>query len=450
MILIPISDYDNIAESSNKMHANSLLLHQKLDSFENQLDEFYKIKNIVRTVKKQMTSIKDRIKRDGKSIQNNSKKLNLVISEFRQRCRENHLEYLKSIDLDIRRILKSFVSSELVDEYIDYPVININLNESAVFEKPNLVKKEVNPDDLNDMRSHMQTVLTLMNNLVKDLLQILSEANKKYYEIVNPDIIGSRASSPIARELPEYFTFQTEESLDTPPKPAFDKLKLYKVKFRIQLLKEKGEITPKTAELLIDRLDQMQNEGRNDIASIFSYTDIPISKLQEIVFQLINFEKQDSIDLDISDVVDKTPDSKSNSIRLEREDRKLRTPNYAEIKTTERPENDVFDLSYDEKQEKINNTPADTSRVDMMYYTPKSQPSHGRFFKNRASVHFSIVKDPRDEQPAKAPPIKLNKLKVNRTKSDVRVRSTTPKNAKSSPKRIEIKRRASYHNKSML
>jgi hypothetical protein len=46
-----------------------------------------------------------------------------VIKEFRQRCKGTYTEYLRTLDSEVRRILKPLVPSCVVDENIKYPKI---------------------------------------------------------------------------------------------------------------------------------------------------------------------------------------------------------------------------------------------------------------------------------------------------------------------------------------
>lgn len=48
-----------------------------------------------------------------------------ILKEFRERCRNDIIDYMKEQDLELRKILKPLVPSTVLDEHIKYEKINL-------------------------------------------------------------------------------------------------------------------------------------------------------------------------------------------------------------------------------------------------------------------------------------------------------------------------------------
>lgn len=59
-------------------------------------------------------------------------RISKVLNAYRERCREYYLDYLKSLDLEIRRILRPLVPSKVIEEQIKFPHINNETHVSSL------------------------------------------------------------------------------------------------------------------------------------------------------------------------------------------------------------------------------------------------------------------------------------------------------------------------------
>lgn len=304
------------AEIANDLYETDTLYPEILDNFEEKISEISKIKRITKNLKHHLEHIKERIHRDNKSVQNVSKRISAIIKEFRERTRENFIDYLKSVDLDLRRILKPLVPNKVIDENVNFPMINANLSlveslESSKFSK----NSEMNWEDtereeedkdktIEKLHEHVSMLVNSLESIAKELINILSETNSKYYEMVNPSGLTLNLKTPLAKPLPEWFTFNVEESYDDTPKILENQKQAYnKIKKRLNELKENAELSPAQVKLFQDKLDKMKNEKKNDINEIFKDTDVPISKREEIIFKLINTNRTPVKDVNIQDMI---------------------------------------------------------------------------------------------------------------------------------------------------
>jgi hypothetical protein len=49
-----------------------------------------------------------------------------VIDSYRARCKEYYQDYLKTIDLELRTILKPLIPNQVIDENVKFPHLNNN------------------------------------------------------------------------------------------------------------------------------------------------------------------------------------------------------------------------------------------------------------------------------------------------------------------------------------
>jgi hypothetical protein len=47
-----------------------------------------------------------------------SERIHITVKEFRERCRGQYLDYIKGLDIDLRKILKPLVPSKVVEDNI--------------------------------------------------------------------------------------------------------------------------------------------------------------------------------------------------------------------------------------------------------------------------------------------------------------------------------------------
>ena len=69
-------------------------------------------------------------------------------------------------------------------------------------------------DESKKLSSHINMLVKTLKKVAKELLQVLHEKNRKFYELVNPSQLFSEAPTPLAMPLPEYFNFETLKSMN--------------------------------------------------------------------------------------------------------------------------------------------------------------------------------------------------------------------------------------------
>ena len=86
---------------------------------------------MARNLKLHLFHIKDKVERDSKFIVNTLHKTSTIVREFRERCKQEFIDFLKDLDFDLRKTLKPLVPSSVIEENVSYPKIGTeSLNSS--------------------------------------------------------------------------------------------------------------------------------------------------------------------------------------------------------------------------------------------------------------------------------------------------------------------------------
>lgn len=286
-IWLDIYSFEKLANLSNDLYDLDLQKSEKIDRFGEGIKDLSKLKKMTQSFKVQLESITARLTKDSKFIEKVIKKVSLVIGEFRERCLNNIKDFLKNLDLDLRRVLKPLVPSNVVDENVQFP----RLNSSDLIDSiRSIVGKSEDDEDLNEnekLTNHINMLVETLEKVAKELLQVLYESNRKYYEVVHPEQLFSEAPTPLAMPLPEYFTF---ENIDNPyaglVKEPFHPSSIESLKLKVEKLLRRGSLTTCEAKNMLDKIDKMILQNSNDLEQVLK--DMPNDKKEDIVFQIIH------------------------------------------------------------------------------------------------------------------------------------------------------------------
>ena len=213
-IVIEISSLEELASTVSQILQIEKEKKLLITSFSHLPNTLKLLKSASKKIKFQFKDIKQKMKQQASDLKSDMKKLASVLKEYKERCRSSLLYYLKTLDLDIRKILKPLVPSNVLNEQIKCPLINKNaslLSSSgqSLNNSQNLNKEDKNTE--NKAASHVDLLVTTLEKVAKDLINILSEANSQYYDVLN-NMSSSHPPTPLAAPLPEYFVYETEES----------------------------------------------------------------------------------------------------------------------------------------------------------------------------------------------------------------------------------------------
>ncbi|OMJ68769.1 hypothetical protein SteCoe_33689 [Stentor coeruleus] len=290
-IWLDINSFERLTNISNDLYDLDIKRLEKIDRIQEGISDSAKLKKMIKSLKSQMEAITIRVAKDKAFIEKALKRVSVVIGEYRERCRNNMIDYLKNIDLDIRKVLKPLVPSRVVDENVVFPRLN---SESMIIEslQSTMEKPDHDPDndeleDTDKLTAHINMLVKTLEKVAKELLTVLHEANRKYYELVNPSQLYSEAPTPLAMPLPEYFTFESIENHSIGlPKHVLNSNSIVNLKNKVEKLLRRGSLTTQEAKNMLEKIDDMILKSSNDLESVLK--NMPDSKREEIVFQIIH------------------------------------------------------------------------------------------------------------------------------------------------------------------
>ncbi|OMJ75377.1 hypothetical protein SteCoe_25494 [Stentor coeruleus] len=293
-VWLDIYSFEKLTNIANDLYDLDLKKVEKIDRIHEGIQDSKKLKKQIKSLKLQLESISIRMKKDKLFIEKITKRISSVISEYRERCRSSMIDYIKTIDLDIRKILKPLVPTRVVDENIPFPRLN---SESMIVESlESTIEKGFQEQDNNELEddddtgkltAHINMLVKNLEKVAKDLLIILHETNRKYYEIVNPSQLFSEAPTPLAMPLPEYFTFENIENHSIGlPKTMLNTNSIANLKNKVERLLRRGSLTTQEAKSMMDKIDDMVMKSSNDLETVLK--NMPDSKREDIVFQIIH------------------------------------------------------------------------------------------------------------------------------------------------------------------
>ncbi|CAG9313411.1 unnamed protein product [Blepharisma stoltei] len=324
-VAINLSFLEEIANIANKLASEDAVLYNHLVIIECGIQEFLRHWKGVSNIQNDLKSIRQNIVENSKIINSQMKRVSRILKDYRDRCRNSFLEYLKSLDLDVRRILKPLVPTSVVLEQVKFPLINENpsLRSSVAASQPESARESVsqqspredletlpssNPAEntIDKLNNHIQMLVGTLEKVAKELIQIVAESDRQYYEILNKVEVYSRPPTPLAAPLPEYFCFDTEESKENlkPEKHVFPKKTKAKWRERLKLLYTQNNINESTYVKLLKKVNLADdNDGKIDLEELFKDTDISMDVKENAAFCLVNTSKIPQQDVSLIDLM---------------------------------------------------------------------------------------------------------------------------------------------------
>ena len=411
-VMINMTSFDNISSSLFKLAEFDVVI-EKLRS-----------NNLLimssDAIKKNLAGIKRLIIENSNKISRDIKKISLILQEYKERCRINLLEFLKALDLDLRKALKPLVPNQVLQEQLKFKPINPEpgLSSSINSSPPEEENSARNTEDR--LNNHIQLLITTLEGVAKDLIAITQNANQKYYEVVDPLVLYSEPPSPLAAPLPDYFSYDLanmpEENCDFSRAPISiseaTKKRLLEKFNKI----EKGHDTscnPKTAGRIQEKLQKLFREDIKelDLMEIFREEGMPMSEREKIVFEMINTYRPNGRDVSLEDIIHANEIDSGN-------------PNF-----------EVSRNNYSQILKNIQGKDLTDRFEDLEEFSSLQSSIDEKFMKNPSRVALSTKKS------SLLPPISLTRTKSKKplreeskpTLKNIKLRSSTPNKLVSKP-----------------
>jgi len=312
-IVIEVSLFEEIATMITGLTKNDHKIERLLGGIRQFFRSVKRMLEPLRGIKKDLQGLKNEVKRETEQIQKCVKQVICVNKEFKERCQGAFIDYLKGIDIDLRKILKPLVPTSVMREQIHYPLINsmsslassnhsvaeqIEVEETQVESHP-----EPREDAVEKLNAHIQMLVGTLENLAKELIQVLTEANREYYLALGMQDQFSRPPTPLAAPLPDIFCYELEQNpQETVQKTLISpETRTLWVK-RLKRLKKNQNIQEGLYSSLIKKLTKTDAK-KIDLKELFINESVSISQRENIVYYLINGKTEFDKDVSLSDIM---------------------------------------------------------------------------------------------------------------------------------------------------
>jgi hypothetical protein len=323
----PQSSFSLSSNLMEEIKSNLSILQQSdckllsLCSSSSSLPDFSSLRRGLQAIKRLMVENSAKIKRD-------LKKANLILAEYKERCRSGFVEYLKTMDIDLRKALKPLVPNNVLQEQLKFKPINPehlfsgSLNSHQDEEKPS----ENTVDKLNN---HIQLLINTLETVAKDLIAMTQNTSQRYYELVDPLALYSEPPSPLAAPLPDYFSYDLanlpheEEEYEKAPMAISEQTKkrLLDKLSSIENGRDKS-CNPALALRIHEKLLHLfENDIKEiDLMELFKEEGVPVTDRENIVFEMINTDRTKGNDVSLEDIIDANLKTKNNPFEVSRTD----------------------------------------------------------------------------------------------------------------------------------
>lgn len=469
-IAVEIASFEELATLASHFYERDVVVKDSLDKSMHLLhalkpDQLRRLRDRCHSMRRDLTDVKERLRKEAGTMDKTMKRLALVVEEFRTRCRETYTEHLKGLDLELRKILKPLVPSQVLDEQIKYR--KISANHSVQSSLQSTIKSELREgqdgfessgadfdpqaeprDQMSKLNTHIELLVNTLETVAKDLIGVCGDVNRRYYEVVNPAELISGPPTPLAAPLPEYFSFKAADYIE-------DQLELMNIvdsavisDSQRQILMQKliklsqnGQLCdnllqPEKAEKLRKKLESIGKRQMDirelNLEELFNDTTIiPATEREKLVFNLINSERPVNKDVTLDEIINAPRESDTESVRLvehPRENRKKvgrRKEEEVPPPADQGKESDtsdpplLTDISYDGH---LHEPASDQSHYADNYYTPQAEAlrrPQSFFEQHRRSLPPIMKLDKKGSR-------STNGMKVQSGKKEPRVRSVTP------------------------
>lgn len=233
-----------------------------------------------------------------------AKKVSLILTEYKERCRGNFLNYLKSIDSELRKILKPLVPSSVIEEAVKYPPINEALCSPTTHSRDLSAELRALPpptkSPVKKLSAHIQMLMIALDGIARDLLSVLSEGNKQYFELLNRTGIV-RTLTPFVTPLPEYLCSTGADPIES-ERVKFPLIPKDTWVQTIETLYSSKDINDNELQVLMNYLKDSLCESLT-IRDLETHLNLPIVLIENLTFALLDNSRIPQKDVTMNDLL---------------------------------------------------------------------------------------------------------------------------------------------------
>ncbi|CAG9315794.1 unnamed protein product [Blepharisma stoltei] len=450
-VFIDLSTYEEMTKITSKLFEKDCLLsnlYRKQSIYKSQAE-------IISQLRKELKDLNFLVQSNSKRISRDLKRVGMILKEYKERCKEDFVMFLKTLDADLRKALQPLVPNQVLIEQIKYKPVNESLAGTLKSSQKNEnelapMESEVEGADktVEMLNNHIQLLVNTLEGVAKTLISITQGTDRKYYELVDSKELQTEPPSPLAAPLPDYFSFdvvnlsEEHREFNYIPNPMIleetTKKKIIK-KFEDIQKSPSEALTPRKGERLKVKLEKLLNKQAKeaDILDLFKEEGIPISMREEMVFEIINSTRGDDSSTNANEILEVA------DVGFLRDLNSIKRTNVFEV-SGKNYSKELKIIQGKDLTDKFDDTLADFGSLDssidekMVRPTPiKTKQRSSKFnFSRKASE--SLVKF--------LPPVSIKakaeqkELRPKKSVKDIRIRSITPGKQPNDDKKIPAKR----------
>ena len=299
----------------NKLYQEISLKFEELQEYDKKIFQFLDNNDFsycVEMIKKNLNGIKRLLVDNANKISRDVMKVSMILLEYKERCRTSMLEFLKTLDLDLRKALKPLVPNQVLQEQLKYKPINPDPALMSSMNSNTAEEEKPSENTVDKLNNHIQLLINTLEGVAKDLINITQATSLKYYELVDPLILYSEPPSPLAAPLPDYFSYDlgniSEENRDYYKAPMViseSTKKRLLDKFKMIKNGNDNSCNPEVASKIQEKLLVLfKNDVKEiNLMELFKEEGMPMSEREKVVFEMINTDRTKGRDVSLEEII---------------------------------------------------------------------------------------------------------------------------------------------------
>lgn len=303
---IDIEIFEIITTLASKLYDKDIELAKKLREGKS----LKTVKNDLKDLRRSMFNMRRQYLESFRTISKDMKKVSLILNEYKERCRSGFVEFLKQLEMDLRKTLKPLVPSEVLQEQLNFRPISSDPDLLSSFDSSNNeFSTKPTENTVDKLNNHIQLLVNTLEEVAKSLISVTQNTYRSYYELVDPNLLYSEPPSPLAAPLPEYFSYDigniSEENRKKCNIMLTAKSKERIIQKFLSIHKAEGQKSPLTSMKIKERLEILFSKDvkEADLLQFFKEEGIPVSEREKLVYEVINSERSGGLDVSLEDII---------------------------------------------------------------------------------------------------------------------------------------------------
>ena len=267
-------------------------------------------------LKRNLINLKRVYLENSRKVMKDLKNISLILKEYKERCRIGFVDFLKQLEIDLRKTLKPLVSDDVLQEEINFKPICLDPELLSSYRSDNDAFLTKPGDSIEDkLNNHIQLLVNTLETVAKSMINITQNTYTAYYELVDPKMLYSDPPSPLAAPLPEYFSYDLGNLSDENRRKKFTSLSAYHKEKIIQ--KFTSLQLSNTQNLLFksrnfqEKLEKIikSNPKDSELLEFFEEEGIPVSEREKLVYEVINSIRSEGVHVKLEDMIEEVEKS---------------------------------------------------------------------------------------------------------------------------------------------